>query len=211
MNSLRPSPRDQHLYVIDDDASVRTALARGLGHLGYDVHQFSCAIDFLDRAAFFRPAVLVVDMQMPGLSGVELQAILQHKGWDAPVIFISGASSLSQGITAMRQGAFEFLTKPFDFDALIALIVKAQRKEISHLQAMDRRDKCRRQLLVLKPRELEAFHLLSKGYSYMEMMQAMGISLPTAKQYRAAVMRKLKFETLAQLIDFSEDVGPPTG
>lgn len=197
---------NRHVYVVDDDDGVRTAIGRGLGQLGYDVHQFSGAIPFLDDAVIFRPAVLLVDMRMPHITGIELQARLIDRGWDAPVIFISGESTASQSVTALKQGAVDFLSKPFDLDVLAAVVAAAMAKDIRLLQIKARRDVCARQLSQLKPRELEAFHHLAKGYSYQEIMQAMDISMPTAKQYRAAVMRKLKFDTLAQLIQFHKDL-----
>lgn len=186
----------KHLYLIDDDNSVRTALSRGLEHLGYDVQPFEGAHAFFEKAVLFRPAVLLIDMQMPGVNGVQFQASLQDKGWRVPVIFISGESTVQQSIAAMKQGALDFLLKPFDL----------KRLDIRQIRAFSRRQECRQRLKGLTPRELDAYHCLAKGHGYSEMMQALGISLPTAKQYRTAVMRKLKFATLAELIAFDKEL-----
>ncbi len=196
----------KHVYVVDDDQGVRTALGRGLERLGYDVHQFAAAEPFLKDAVVFRPAVLVVDMQMPGMSGVQLQARLHDKGWNCPVIFISGESSVLQTITAMKQGALDFLVKPFDLDRLTALIAAGIEQDRARLQALSRQALCQKRLKQLTPRELETFYGLAKGYSYSELMNALNISQPTAKQYRAAVMRKLQFASLAELIQFHDDL-----
>lgn len=206
MSAAKPSRRDQHVYIVDDDVAIRRALVRGLEPLGYDVHQFASAAEFLGQAFLFRPSVLLVDMQMPGTSGVELQAMLLAKDWKAPLIFISGESSVQQGITAMKQGARDFLVKPFDLDRLVSAIEAAIEFDGRQMHALTKQQACRRQLNTLKPRELEAYHCLARGHSYTEMMQALDISLPTAKQYRAAVMRKLKFGTLAELLQFDKDL-----
>ncbi len=196
----------KHLYIIDDDSSVRTALVRGLEHLGYDVQAFDGAHAFFEKAVLFRPAVLLIDMQMPGVNGVQFQASLQDKGWRVPVIFISGESTVQQGIAAMKQGALDFLVKPFDLKRLESAIENAIELDIRQIRVLSRRQECRQQLKGLTPRELDAYHCLAKGHAYSEMMQALGISLPTAKQYRTAVMRKLKFATLAELIAFDKEL-----
>ena len=196
----------KHLYIIDDDSSVRAALTRALGHLGYDVQQFEGAKIFFEKAVLFRPAVLLIDMRMPGINGVQMQATLQEKGWRVPVIFISGESTVQQSITAMKQGALDFLVKPFDLNKLVEVIENAIEIDARQSHKLSRQQDLRRRLEVLKPRELEAYLCLTKGYSYNEMMHSLGISLPTAKQYRAAVMRKLKFSTLAELLEFDREL-----
>jgi two-component system response regulator TtrR len=145
-------------------------------------------------------------MQMPGVNGVQMQASLQEKGWCVPVIFISGESTVQQGITAMKQGALDFLVKPFDLDRLERVIENAIELDTRQMQALSRQQECRQMLKGLTPRELDAYQCLAQGHAYSEMMQALGISLPTAKQYRTAVMRKLKFATLAELIAFDKEL-----
>lgn len=198
--------RGKHAYVIDDDASVRRTLGRALSIHGCDAHEFSSAEDFLKKAAIFRPAVLLIDIQMPQINGVELQDELQVRGLKLPVIFISGESTLQQTIAAMKHGPLDFLLKPFDLNVLTELVDKAIEQDLKQLQLLSRQKDCQKRLELLKPREKEAFYCLAKGHSYGEMMQALGISLPTAKQYRAAVMRKLEFASLAELIQFHQDL-----
>lgn len=202
MNPQNFLTKAHHVYVVDDDLAVRTALGRALTQLGYDVHSFSDGATFLSGAHIFRPSVLVIDMQLPGITGVEVQDQLTSKGWEIPVVFISGESSVAQGVMAMKQGALEFLSKPFDLIRLAAVVELGIEQDKSRLEAMARRRDCERQLTVLSPRERETFFWLAKGYAYRELMQAMEISLPTAKQYRAAVMRKLGLASLAGLIEF---------
>lgn len=203
------SRKGKHVYLIDDDWHVRNSLARLLEQYGYDVHKFDCAKTFLEQSIVFRPAVLVVDMQMPGMTGVELQAQLNCKGVHVPVIFISGESSVSHGVTAMKQGALDFLTKPFVPQRLIALIEIGLTKDLLTRKSAELQQLRRIQIKQLKPREQEAFFCLAKGYSYLETMSAMQISLPTAKQYRTAVMRKLGLDSLSALIQFHRDLTGP--
>ncbi len=204
MTATKTSNR-KHLYIIDDDSAVRTALSRALGHLGYEVQQFEGAKIFFEKAVLFRPAVLLIDMRMPEINGIQMQATLQQRGWRVPVIFISGESTIEQSIAAMKQGALDFLIKPFDLDKLLEMIENALEIEAKQTLQASRQQDLRRRLEVLKPRELQAYRCLTKGYSYSEMMRALEISLPTAKQYRAAVMRKLKFATLAELLEFDRE------
>lgn len=199
----------KHVYVVDDDKSVLYNLAHLLEQYGYDAHQFDSAKAFLDQSILFRPAVLVVDMLMPGMTGVELQALLIQKGVHVPTVFISGESAVSQGITAMKQGALDFLTKPFQVKRLIELIEAGLARDVQMSQAKALQQLRRQQLRQLKPREQEAFFCLAKGYSYAETMMAMQISLPTAKQYRTSVMRQLKLNSLSELIDFHSELAEP--
>lgn len=205
MTATKTSNR-KHLYIIDDDSSVRAALSRALGHLGYDVQQFEGAKKFFEKAVLFRPAVLLIDMRMPEINGIQMQDTLRQRGWPVPVIFISGESTLEQSIAAMKQGALDFLIKPFDLDKLLEVIENAVKIDAKQTLQASRQQDLRRRLDVLKPRELQAYMCLTKGYSYSEMMRALEISLPTAKQYRAAVMRKLKFSTLAELLEFDREL-----
>lgn len=138
--SYKTIKRGQHVYVIDDDDGVRTAIVRGLEQLGYDVHPFPGAAPFLDGAVIFRPAVVLVDLRMPRITGIELQARLIARNWDAPIIFISGESSAAQSVTALQQGAVDFLTKPFDLAALASVVAAAMDKEIALLESKAVRD-----------------------------------------------------------------------
>ena len=201
----------KHVYIIDDDKPVRIALMRGLERLGYDVYHFESARAFLDQSIVFRPAVLILDMQMPGMTGVELQAWLNEKNSKLPTIFISGESTVAQGITAMKQGAWDFLAKPFNLDQLTNLIETAIKHDERIVHITSIQQQCANRLQLLSHRELDAYHCFAKGYSHSQVMAALEISLPTAKTYRAAVMRKLKCSSLAELISFDKQLKGITG
>ena len=132
-------------------------------------------------------------MRLPDLSGVELYKALINQGENIPIIFISGESSVQQGIDAMKQGAIEFLVKPFNINDLIKAIEKAAR--IEH-----KRVNLKTLLKSLSPREKEVFHLLIQGLNNSELMKKINISLPTTKQYKSEVMRKLGVKSLSELI-----------
>jgi two-component system response regulator TtrR len=199
-------PNDsKHVYLIDDDASMRSAIKGILGSFDYQVHLFSSAKDFLDAQTHATPAVIVVDMSMPDLSGVELQAELHKRGWKIPMIFISGDSTLPQVVTAMKGGAVEFLLKPFDREELHAAVVKGLAQDINRMRSDMHRVAVEERLQKLTPREREVFDRLSLGYNNAQIQSALNISLPTAKQYKSVVMRKLSIGSLSELLTLSRD------
>ena len=133
---------------------------------------------------------------MPDISGVELQEQLIQLNIDIPIIFISGEASISQSIKAMQQGAIDFLVKPFDADQLIQVVKKAC--------GLDAKKIYLKELLeTLSPRELEVYKLLNEGLNNNELIDKLKLSLPTVKQYKSEVMRKLKIKTLSELIHLS--------
>ncbi len=191
----------QHIVLIDDDHSVRQGIELMLTNLGYMVHSYSDATDFLNRGFEATPCIMVCDMNMPHLSGVEVQAALASQGRaDMPIIFISGQSSVEQSITAMKQGAVEFLIKPFNVNDLLKAIEQGfALVEKMHQNAL-KKHALENQLKKLSPREREVFHLLAMGYNNTEILNKLDISLPTTKQYKSEVMRKLNLNSLSELI-----------
>ncbi|MDH6303340.1 FixJ family two-component response regulator, partial [Polynucleobacter sphagniphilus] len=113
----------KHVFLIEDDASMRATLTSLLEFLGYRVYPFASAIEFLKIPLHVAPAVVITDMRMPDMTGVELQAELIKRGREVPIIFISAESTVAQSITAMKQGAIEFLVKPFERDALLDAVI----------------------------------------------------------------------------------------
>lgn len=190
----------KHIYLIDDDDSMRKIIASMLGFLGYQVHVFSSAVDFLEHSVKGAPAVIITDMRMPDMDGVELQAELIKRGRQIPMIFISGQSTVPQTISAMKQGAIDFLVKPFDRDQLLLAVVRGLEQDAINMRAYIERATLEEGLKALAPREREVFELLSLGFNNAQIQEKLNISLPTAKQYKSEVMRKLNLRSLAQLI-----------
>ncbi len=190
----------KHIYLIDDDDSMRKIIASMLGFLGYQVHVFSSAVDFLEHSVKGAPAVIITDMRMPDMDGVELQAELIKRGRQIPMIFISGQSTVPQTISAMKQGAIDFLVKPFDRDQLLLAVVRGLEQDAINMRAYIEKAALEEGLKALTPREREVFELLSLGFNNAQIQEKLNISLPTAKQYKSEVMRKLNLRSLAQLI-----------
>lgn len=189
-----------HVVVIDDDASVRRSLRAMLERVGYEVSLYDNAEGFLQNPSVPSLGVILLDMRMPGMTGVDLQRQLQDVLHPAPIIFMSGDSRPEEIITAMKQGAFDFLLKPFNAQALLAVIQRA----IDHVQetqrSMSDKEQLRQQLQRLTPRELEVCKWMVRGYSNKQIASFDGAAPATIKLHRAHVMEKMGVKTLPELI-----------
>ncbi len=185
------------IYLIEDDFSQRESLESLLNFKSYIVKSFKSAKDFLNTKNIERPAILISDIHLPDQSGVDLHKELLKHNVDLPVIFISGESTIQQSVDAMKQGAIEFLVKPFDINDLLNAIDKSINIEIKRMNL---------NLLLkrLSPRENEVYGLLVEGFNNSELMAKLSLSLPTIKQYKSEVMRKLEVKTLFELISLSK-------
>ena len=193
----------KYVFLVEDDDGLRSDLERALQFCGYTVFSFANPEQFLSEFKPLVPAVLVTDMRMPRLSGVQLQLELIEKGHKIPIIFISGESSDEQIVKAFKNGAFDFLLKPFSREAFLTTIAKAIEQDSIAMQELIRKSRLAEALKTLSPRELQVFHLLAKGYGNKELVEALGISLPTVKEYKSEVMYKLRLRSLAELIALS--------
>ena len=188
--------KDVVIFLIEDDYSQRESIQSFLGFKGYDIQSFKSAEEFLGLPQIPRPSILITDMRLPHSSGVELHKQLTKLGLDIPIIFISGESSIQQSIDAMKQGAIDFLVKPFDTKDLTNAVEKAIYIELKKVNLMAL-------LKNLSPRENQVYELLLQGLNNSELMEKMNISLPTVKQYKSEVMRKLGTKSLSELINLS--------
>ena len=184
------------IHLIEDDVSQRDSIESLLAFKGFITKSYDTAKDFLQTLPFERPAIVIADIQLPDISGVDLHRMLMEKNINPPIIFISGEASIQESIDAMKQGAIEFLVKPFEIDTLIAAVnnaIKIELKEIN-LNFL---------LKNLSPRELEVYNLLLQGLNNQELIDKLHLSLPTVKQYKSEVMRKLKVNSLSKLIELA--------
>ena len=199
------------IHLIEDDVSQRDSIESLLAFKGFITKSYSTANDFLQTLPFERPAIVIVDIQLPDISGVDLHRMLMEKNINPPIIFISGEASIQESIDAMKQGAIEFLVKPFEIDTLIAAVnnaIKIELKEINLyflLKNLSPRELEVYNLLLknLSPRELEVYNLLLQGLNNQELIDKLHLSLPTVKQYKSEVMRKLKVNSLSKLIELA--------
>jgi FixJ family two-component response regulator len=190
-----------HVIVIDDDASVRRSLSTMLERLGYGVSLYDSADDFLQNPVVPSPAVILLDMRMPGTTGIGLQTQLKTLAHNVPVIFVSGDSRPEEIIAAMKQGAVDFLLKPFTAQAMMEVIQRAM--HLSH-EAVENADKnllVSQRLQRLTPREMEICHWMVRGYSNQQIATIDGGASATIKLHRARVMDKMAADTLPELID----------
>jgi FixJ family two-component response regulator len=198
------------IYVVDDDASMREALQRLLRSVGLQVTTFASAREFLQHRGADVPGCLVLDVRLPGLSGLDLQHELATAQMDLPIIFITGYGDIPMTVQAMKAGAVEFLTKPFrDQDLLDAIqqalghdrVARAQRMEMAELH--ERFD-------TLTPRERDVFGLVVTGLPNKQVAAALGTSAITIKRHRAQVMHKMRVTSLAELVRIADQLGLPS-
>lgn len=193
------------VFVVDDDPSVQRALRRLLTTHGLSVRIFCSAKEFLDQGTPL-PAVgcLVLDVQMPGLSGMDLQAELQQRDLHLPIVFITGHGTVPMSVQAMKQGAVDFLQKPFDSQTLIATIRRAIAR--SRQQAAEEQEclDLEQRFASLSLRERDVFRLVVKGLLNKQIAFELGIVEQTVKVHRARMMDKMKADSLAELVRMAE-------
>lgn len=192
-----------HVDIVEDDDSLRNTIQDLLIFAGFAVRAWRDASSFLDNLPEVAPAVAVVDMRIPSMTGVQLHAELLRRGRTMPVIYISGESTVPQSIAAMKLGAVDFLVKPFSREALVKAVVTGLERDRNQMRQMIARSRFDEAVSRLSRREIEAMNLLLQGYSNPEIAQELTISLSTAKQYKSQIMRKLGVRSLSQLMKLS--------
>ena len=190
----------QYIFILDDDMAMTKLLNIMLTQMGYITFLYSNAIDFLKAVPDVSPSILITDMNMPEMTGIEVQAEMARLERTMPIIFLSGESSVPQSITALKQGAVDFLLKPVNLQQLKAAVETAFESAMQTIQSAINKSALETRLMVLTPREREVYNLMILGYNNTEILETLRVSLPTAKQYKVAVMRKLKIKSLSALI-----------
>ena len=208
-NSDPPRVPPSAVFLVDDDPSVRKALSRLIRSAGYEVEAFGSARDFLDywRAGEDDRGCLVLDVRMPGLSGLDLQRELQSANTVVPIIFITGHGDIPMSVKAMKQGAVDFLPKPVKDKLLLTAIEQALERGAQERAAHDEIDDIRRRLDILTPREREVLQLVVTGMLNKQIAYQLGTVEKTVKVHRARVMEKMEVQSLAELVRLAEHVG----
>lgn len=199
-----------HVIVIDDDASVRRSLCTMLERAGYLVSLYDSADAFLSNPVVPMPSVILLDMRMPGTTGISLQSQLKTLAQNVPVIFVSGDSRPEEIIVAMKQGAVDFLLKPFTAQAMMDVIQRAMRMSHQAVVVADKNLQVSERLKRLTPRELEVCYWMVRGYSNQQIATLDGGASATIKLHRARVMEKMVAGTLPELIDMLIGLDIPT-
>jgi FixJ family two-component response regulator len=195
------------VFVVDDDPSVRKSLTRVLTSTGYAVETFAAAREFLAREPFVGPCCLVLDVRMPGVTGLELQEALAGAGHRMPIVFVTGHGDISMSVRAMKGGAVDFLTKPFDVESLIEAVQRALTKDIKDRGEEGQTAEVLERVKLLTPRETEVFALVVTGMLNKQIAGELGISEKTVKVHRARVMEKMRAGSLAELVRLADRAG----
>ncbi len=198
------------VYVVDDDISVRESLEALIELEGWAALTFSSAGAFLACAPATGPSCLVLDVGLPDLNGLDLQAAVAHERTDMPIIFITGAGDVPMTVRAMKAGAVEFLTKPFGDDVLLAAVGQALERSRASVGEQASSRLLRDRYEALSRREREVMALVVSGLLNKQVGGELGISEITVKAHRGRVMKKLGARSLAELVKMSQRLGPPT-
>ncbi|PYI42714.1 MAG: DNA-binding response regulator [Verrucomicrobia bacterium] len=195
------------VFAIDDDASVRKGVARLLRSAGYKSEIFESASDFLARPLHSGPSCVIVDVQMPGINGMDLQeTLIQHRR-EEQLVFITGHGDIPMCAQAMKAGAVDFLRKPFRDDELLQCVERALIRSAEHRRRNAEKDETRRLLDLLTPREFEVMQLVITGMLNKQIAGELGTAEKTVKVHRGRVMQKLGVTSVAELVMFMQRAG----
>ncbi|MBW7906654.1 MAG: response regulator transcription factor [Phycisphaerae bacterium] len=189
------------VFVVDDDPAVRKSLELLMRSVGLPVQTYRTAQEFLDRHRPEQPGCLVLDVRMPGMSGPELQRHLKETGADLPTIIITGHGDVPVAVRAMKDGALEFLQKPFSTQLLLEHIRAALDRDVERREALARRSSVAARLAALTERERQVMELVVSGKISKEVAAELGISKKTVDVHRARVMQKLQVQSLPELVE----------
>jgi FixJ family two-component response regulator len=198
---------DPTIFIIDDDASMLRALSYLLRSAGYKVETCSSAEKFLRRENYDGVGCIILDVRMPGLSGMDLQEKLMRFDYGMPIIFLTGHGELSMGVQAMKKGAIDFLTKPCDDEELLEAVRRAIEKDTQARGSYKEKQEIRRQIELLTPREKEILRYVIAGMLNKQIAAKLGIAEPTVKIHRGRVMEKLCAESVVDLVRLAGKAG----
>lgn len=196
------------VHLIDDDGVCRAALGRVLGAAGYDVRTYAAAGDYLVPDPDGAPGCLVLDLHLPGVDGLELQAALRrHPGYDRPIIFLSGTADVKASVRAMHAGARDFLVKPVDESVLLAAVRDAVESDAQERELQAQAQQARARIASLSEREKKVLQSIASGLLHKQIASELGVSERTVKADRARIKRRLGVESLAALLKLLIDAG----
>ena len=197
-------PSNSLVFLIDDDASVRKGVLRLLRSAGYKSEAFESASNFLTREQHAGPACVIVDVQMPGLNGIDLQNVLIQRRREEQLVFITGHGNIPMCAQAMKAGAVDFLPKPFRATELLQCVERALARSADQRRRGTDKAEVRLLLDLLTPREFEVMQLVVTGMLNKQIASELGTAEKTIKVHRGRVMKKLGIVSVAELVRFVE-------
>ena len=199
------------VFVIDDDESVRRGLKRFLRSANYENEVFKSASDFLEREPHPGPACVIVDVQMPGINGIDFQQALIQRRREEQLVFITGHGNIPMCARVMKAGAVDFLPKPFKSQELLKCIEDALHRSAEQRRHATERNEARRLLDLLTPREFEVMQLVIRGMLNKQVGGELGVAEKTVKVHRGRLMQKLGVASVAELVQLVQkaEVRPP--
>jgi FixJ family two-component response regulator len=201
---------DATIHIIDDDASMRTALARLFGAHGYATREYASAGDFLLDLPGDAPGCVVLDLSLPGPSGLDLQEAMNRRALALPVVFLTGRGDIASGVRAMKYGAVDFLTKPADPAALLDAVARALARDAASRHARALQRSVQERFDTLTHRERDVFFGVVGGRLNKQIAADLGISERTVKMHRGQVMSKMQVPSVANLVIACEILGVST-
>jgi FixJ family two-component response regulator len=195
-----PQPSPATVFVVDDDEAVRDSLALLLRSVELAVATFISANEFLDSYDPAAPGCLILDVRLPGMSGLELQQRLADDGADLPIVFITGHGDVPMAVRAMRRGAVDFLQKPFSDQELLDRVQQALAEQSQRRQQSESKAEIAQRIRSLTPREHEVMELIVEGLANKVIANRLGTSQRTVEVHRANVMRKMQADSVARLV-----------
>ena len=207
MSAAPKSQQQPIVFVVDDDVSVRESLELLIKFAGWQPETFSSAADFLARSRTTTPSCLVLDVSLPDLNGLELQKLIASERTDMPIIFITGHGDVPMSVQAMKGGAVEFLTKPFDDEVLLSAIRHAIERSAAVLDDQAEITALRSNYESLTPREKDVMRCVVAGMLNKQIGMKLGISEITVKAHRGKMMQKMKADSVADLVKTAVRLG----
>jgi len=201
------TPMEPTVFVVDDDGSTRELLAWLMKRNGLQAQVFPDARSFLAAYRADMPGCLVVDLDMPGMSGLDLQQYLKQHGVLLPVIFLSGRADVSKAVRAVREGAIDFIEKPFDYRRVVALVDECLRRDAEARERYELRRTHAARIAQLTQREREVMELVVAGRMNREIAEKLDISIKTVEAHRARIMEKLEVSSVAELVQATLSAG----
>ncbi len=206
---MRLNHKDPKVFVVDDDDSIRKSLVRLIRSAGFQAETFSSADEFISQEAYEGPCCLILDVRIPGMSGLDLQQKLNRMEVSLPIIFITGHGDVPMSVKAMKAGAIDFLPKPFNDQELLDIISRAFEKSKQIRKELLEISSIKKKINTLTPRQYEVFTLVVSGMLNKQIAYKLGISEKTVKVHRARVMEKMGVEYLADLVRLAVRMGIP--